>query len=92
MAGKKIRKAALRKQIWKGFNAHVRRAKLLKKGEAEGGEATPPGEEGSFEELGEAEGGEAAPEVHWPAVGVKVAVGIEHMMHVLRLGEAILRR
>ena len=36
VAGKRFRKAALRKQIWKGFNAHVRRAKLLKKGEAEG--------------------------------------------------------
>ena len=50
------------------------------------GEATPLG---AASPLG-AGGGEAAepvPEVLWPAVGVKVAVGVEHLMHVLRLGE-----
>jgi len=89
--------------------AHVRRRKLLKKGEAEGGEATPLGAEGGEAtpgaEGGEAtplgaEGGEATPlgeaapgspepvpEVPWPAYGVKVAVGVEHLMHSLRLGE-----
>jgi len=51
---------------------------------AGGGEATPLG----------AGGGEAAPgtpepvaEVPWPAAGVQVAVGVEHVSHALRLGE-----
>ena len=30
---------------------------------------------------------EAAPEVLWPAAGDKVAVGVEHLLHTLRVGE-----
>ena len=60
----------------------------------EGGDETPLAEDGDETPIAEAGGGEAAPatpepvaEVPWPAAGVKVAVGVEHLMHALRLGE-----
>ena len=55
-----LRKTSIKNFMQKVARAHVRRRKLLKKGEAEGGEATPLGAEGGEATPG-AEGGEATP-------------------------------
>ena len=53
------------------------------------GTATPLAEgEGMATPVGEGTAGPATPEQIWPAKGVRLAVGLEHLSHSLRLGDA----
>ena len=83
-----MRKYVRRLRPW-GLKAMRRRlAELVAAGEAAGEEAPIPaaaGEETPLEAAPAAP--EAAPEVLWPAAGDKVAVGVEHLLHTLRVGE-----
>ena len=91
---KNLRKTALRKGFWKTAKAHKRKAAEAPEAEpaaeaAEAAEAEPAAEaaEAPPAEAPEAEPAAEGAEPLWPAAGVKVAVGKEHILHCLRLGE-----